>query len=234
MASALILSCNKDDDNITKEDENVDVSKVYLPSKMISGEYNTYFTYNILGLLTKVEETDGFVYNFKYSGKQLVEVTVNDGSITTVYTFTQTSSKVSLQMKAEINGRQETDNVELILDGNGNIIDDGYFTYKYDSKGNVIEMANEDEKIDNINYDSHNGIFKNLNLPKWVVHYILDYQPNMVNNMTSVEFISVEDPEDNSSVKIKYEYNSDNYPTKMIVNTDDSDEFIQTIEYTKK
>lgn len=235
LAGMLFTSCN-DDDNIT-DDETVDVSEMYLPSKIVSEDYTTTFTYNNKGQLTKIAESDGYEYTFTYNGSQLVEFVEKDNSGKTTYTFTQSSTTVSLKMVGEYGSQKYEDTAILKVDEKGNLINDGYFTYSYDTKGNNVKVeANNGDGIANITFDDKNNTFKNLNLPKWVSNYLSIFNSGN-NNPLTFKFVSQEDPEDNNSATMVYVYNADGYPTKLTATgTDQTDTYVetQTIEYTRK
>lgn len=230
----LFTSC--DDKENEDNDGKVDVTKTYLPLKISTSDYTTSFSYNDKGQVVKIAESDGYEYVFKYNGKQLVEIVEDGGAVNggykTVYTFTQSGNTVTLNMEALIDGQKYQDKENLLLDAKGNLSHDGYFTYTYDANGNVIKMASDDGEA-TLTYDAKNGIFKNVNLPQWVLSYILSYQINHVNNVLTFSFVS-EDVEDNNSGTAKYEYNADGYPTKATMDSDDDDREVQIIEYTKK
>lgn len=234
LAGLVFVSCNDDD---KKDEGTVDVAKMYLPLKINDEGSITSFGYNNKGLVTKITESDGYVYTFNYNGTQLVEIIESEdlGGVNykTTYTFSQSGTTLSLNWTREYNGEKYTDGETLQLDGKGNLVNDGYFKYTYDANGNVTKMRTEYEYADFI-YDAKNGIFKNLNLPKWVVNYILSYQTNTFNNMVSMKYESTEDPEDNNSATVIYEYNADGYPTKATANSTEEGTSVQTIEYTKK
>lgn len=234
LAGFFFTSC--DDKETEGNDEKVDVSKIYLPLKMTSGSYTTNFSYNAKGQVVKIKESDGFEYVFNYNGKQLVEIIEDSGAANggykTVYTFSQSGSTVTLNMEAVINGEKYQDKQNLQLDSKGNLISDGFFTYTYDANGNAVKM-HSNSGVATLTYDTKNGIFKNMNLPQWVLSYILEYQINHINNVLSFSFVS-EDVEDNNSGTAKYEYNADGYPTKAIIDSDADEEETQLIEYTKK
>lgn len=235
LGGLMFTSC-KDDDK--KDDDNVDISKMYLPLKIDSDDYSSTFTYNNKAQVTKIVESDGYEYIFNYAGDKLVEIITeekyNDNSYKTTYTFSQSGTDLTLNSTEVYNGQSRTNTEILSLDGKGNLINDGYFLYSYDGNGNVIKMETEDGDKVTCKFDSKNGIFKNLNLPKWVITYILDYQTNISNNMIEMEYISEEYPEENNSGVIKYEYNTDGYPVKSTATSTKEGTFIQTIQYTKK
>lgn len=235
LGGLMFTSC-KDDDK--KDDGNVDISKMYLPLKIDSDDYSSTFTYNNKAQVTKIVESDGYEYIFNYAGDKLVEIITeekyNDNSYKTTYTFSQSGTDLTLNSTEVYNGQSRTNTEILSLDGKGNLINDGYFLYSYDGNGNVIKMETEDGDKVTCKFDSKNGIFKNLNLPKWVITYILDYQTNISNNMIEMEYISEEYPEENNSGVIKYEYNTDGYPVKSTATSTKEGTFIQTIQYTKK
>jgi len=233
LAGLFFTSC--DDKETEGTDGKVDLGKTYLPLKISTNSYTTNFSYNDKGQVVKITESDGYEYVFKYDGKQLVEIVEDDtsnGGYKTVYTFSQTGSTVTLNMEAVIDGQKYEDKENLQLDAKGNLAYDGYFTYTYDASGNVVKMTSEDGEA-TLAYDAKNGIFKNMNLPQWVMSYILSYQINHINNVLTFSFVS-EDVEDNNSGTAKYDYNADGYPIKATVDSDVDDREVQIIEYTKK
>ena len=234
LAGLMFTSCDKNDDNNPTEEGTVDVTKMYLPSKIVSDDYTTTYTYNNKGQVTKITESDGYEYTFTYNGNQLVEVVSIDEVYKTTYTFTQSGTKLTLNMKGEFNGQTQTDTEELTLDSKGNLINDGYFTYSYDANGNITKMTSDDSEEVKLTFDAKNGIFKNLNLPKWVSTYILENQTNLVNNAVSINYEDSDFPEDNFTGTVKYDYNADNYPVKMEATSSTEGTYTQTIEYTKK
>src|SRR5690606_14625692 len=143
LAGMLFTSCN-DDDNIT-DDETVDVSEMYLPSKIVSEDYTTTFTYNNKGQLTKIAESDGYEYTFSYNGSQLVEFVEKDNSGKTTYTFSQEGNIITLNAVNEYDGETSTNTGTLEVDEKGNLVNDGYFTYIYDTAGNNIKILVDED-----------------------------------------------------------------------------------------
>lgn len=234
LAGFMFTSCDKNDDNTTVEEGTVDVSKMYLPSKITADDYTTIFTYNNKAQLTKIVESDGYEYTFSYSGDQLVEATAIESNIKTFYTFSQAGTKLTVNMKAEINGQTHNDTEILTLDSKGNLLNDGYFNYTYDANGNITKMKSDDSEEIVLKYDDKNGIYKNVKLPQWVFAYIMSEQLNIVNNVVDIDYEDSEFPEDNFTGTVTYNYNADNYPVKMVAKSTLEDDFSQTIEYTKK
>lgn len=235
LTAFFFTSCD-DKENENNNDGKVDITKTYLPLKISTNSYTTNFSYDDKGQVVKIAESDGYEYVFKYDGKQLVEIIEDSGDANggykTVYTFSQSGSTVTLNMEALIDGQKYQDKENLLLDAKGNLANDGYFTYTYDANGNVTKMASNDGEV-TLTYDAKNGIFKNVNLPQWVLSYILSYHINHINNALTFNFIS-EDVEDNNSGTAKYDYNAEGYPTKATVDSDVDDREVQIIEYTKK
>ena len=237
LAGFMFTSCDKNDDNNTAEEGTVDVTKMYLPLKITADGYTTNFTYNNKGQLTKIVESDGYEYTFAYSGNQLIEFVEKDGGGKTTYTFIQNGTTISLKMIGEYGSQKYEDTGVLTIDAAGNLINDGYFTYSYDTNGNNVKVVTNDEDSEaNITFDNKNNTFKNLNLPKWVSNYLSLFNSGN-NNALSFKFVSEEDPEDNNSATMVYVYNADGYPTKVTATgTDYTGAYTetQTIEYTKK
>src|SRR5690606_11810232 len=113
------------------------------------------------------------------------------------------------------------------------LINDGYFTYSYDANGNITKMTGDEGEV-TFTFDSKNGIFKNLNLPKWVSTNILENQTNMVMNVIRIDIISKEDEEDKFTGNVKYEYDDDSDPMKMESLCSSNETYSQSIEYKKK
>jgi len=234
LAGLMFTSCDKNDDNNTTEEGTVDVSKIYLPSKIVSDDGTTVFTYNNKAQLTKIDESDGYEYTFTYSGEQLVEATTTENNIKTFYTFSQAGTKLTVSMKAEFNGQTHNDTEILTLDSKGNLLNDGYFNYTYDANGNITKMKSDDSEEIILKFDDKNGIYKNVKLPQWVFAYIVSEQVNIVNNAVNIDYKDSDFPEDNFTGTVKYDYNTDNYPVKMEATSSIDGTYIQTIEYTKK
>lgn len=238
LSGLLITSCDKNDDNTAKDNESVDISKMYLPSKITAGDYTTNFTYNNKGQLTAIDESDGFSYSFKYEGDKLVGFEEGDSESKTTYTFTQIGDMITLNFVSEYKGEKQEGMNQLKVDSKGNLLQDEFFIYTYDAAGNNTKTTDEDEEgVATMSYDTKNGFLKNVNLPKWVVNYLLGLHTNVVNNIVKFDFVSAEYPEDNNSGTMVYEYNNDGYPTKLTatsVSDSGNEKENLTIEYTKK
>lgn len=231
-------ACDKNDDNVVKTEEQVvDVTKMYLPKKMVTDEYTNDFIYNNKGQLTSIVDSDGYSYSFKYEGDKLVSFEEVDSNSKTTYTFTQAGDVITLNFVNEYKGEKQEGSNKLKVDGKGNLIQDEFFTYIYDAAGNNIKTTDEDEDgVAVMEYDAKNGFFKNVNLPKWVLNYLLGLHTNAANNIVSFDFVSANDPEDNNSGVMEYEYNGDGYPIKVKAKSlDDAGSSSETLEiiYTK-
>lgn len=233
IAGLMFTSCDKNDDDASQNEGNV-----YLPTKINSSDYTTIFNYDDNGLLTKIVESDGYEYTFSYSGDQLVEFveseTYQGNSYVTTYTFSQSGNTITIDYVYEYNGGSNSGTSTLEVDNKGYLINDDYFAYTYDANGNTVKMTSKYGDEATLTFDSKNGIFKNIKLPQWVLSYFLGYQTNHINNALSFEFVSTEDPEDNNSGTIVYEYNNDGYPTKTTAASTEDGTEVQTIEYIKK
>ncbi len=233
VAGLMFTSCNNDD-NAPVEEGTVDLTKMYLPSKIVSDEGTTIFTYNNKAQLTKISESDGYEYTFSYSGDQLVEASSIVNNIKTIYTFSQAGTKLTVNMKAEFNGQTHSDSEILTLDSKGNLLNDGYFNYTYDANGNIIKMKSDDSEEVIFKYDDKNGIYKNVKLAQWVFAYVISEQVNLVNNAVNINYEDSDFPEDNFIGTVSYNYNVDNYPVKMEAVSTLDGTYTETIEYTKK
>jgi hypothetical protein len=231
LASALFVSCDKTDDK-TEDEGNVAADKVYLPKKYITPDYTVDFTYDASKKLTKYSDSDGYIYSFTYNGNELISFESENEISKDTYTFTKQGNVITLQITGEVGEDTFTDTQTLTVDNNGNLLNDGYYSYTYDAKGNVTKMSSADEQLI-YTYDDKNGMFKNLNLPKWVIVYFLSEQGHIVNNATSFSYTDEEFPEDNYSAQIQYEYNADNYPTKGTMTSSEGGSQIVTIQYVQ-
>lgn len=229
----MFASCN-DDDNKAGEDGTVDVSKIYLPLKITAEDNTITYTYNEKGQVTKIAQSNSYDFTFNYAENKLVEVISVFQELKRTYTFSQSGTKITLNIEKDYNGPIGTDSEELTIDNNGNLIQNGFLIYSYDANGNIVKMTSDNGNQTNLTYDTKNGIFKNLKLPQWVIVHILDNQTNLVNNMVSSNFTSEDNPENNFSKTVEYQYNADNYPVKIESLSSTSDTYSQTIEYTKK
>ena len=236
-AGLMFTSCDKNDENNTTEEGTVDVSKMYLPLKMVADGYTITFTYNNKGQVAKIVDTDGYEYSFTYNDNQLISFVSIDPDAKTTYTFKQSGNTITVSLDGNVNGEKVSDTHILEIDAKGNLIKDDEATYTYDSKGNNTKVSYGEGEEVVLTFDDKNGIFKNLNLPKWVSAYLLSYNGNLVNNFLSYDYKDADFPEDNNSSTITYEYNADGYPTKITSEYKDevgTDSETQTIEYTKK
>lgn len=88
---------------------------------------------------------------------------------------------------------------------------------QYDDHGNIVKIETNQTALKttaSLSYDSKNGIYKNIaDMPViFVLHQDMDMLGNS-NNM--LDYSQLANTDDDRS--IKYEYNTDNYPSKMMV-----------------
>ncbi len=225
LGSLTFTSCDKNDDDNQQEEVGI------LPTKIMLNEDDsnttTDYTYDNENRLIKfVEEynEDGdyssmWTVNLEYNGSELVKVTDNNKYISngnentnsTIFTFEKNGNTITVNKESSWNG-QTNNNTEIIkINDKGQLLADEYYTYTYDTKGNMIKYVGDEETATFV-YDNKNGAFKNSKTPQWVFEYFLYQGTFHVNNPVKMTYSDEEFPEDNEEVNIEYQYNSGNFP----------------------
>lgn len=233
IAGITFVSC-KDDEIPTEQ------NSVNLPAKIYGDSGLVTFKYDNKNRLIEVKQGDSqtayVLTTFVYNGDNLASAKVQEFApdnynSTEDYVFTYQNNQVVAKITyVSSNGSNGTDNDVFTIDGNGRLVNLHGGTALYDTNGNLIKTQTPNEETTYL-YDNKNGIFKNVKTPQWAYIYILDeYYTHIVNNAVKIDYKDL-DEDQTFSQAISYEYNKDNYPTKMQVA--ESDYYIK-IDYLKK
>lgn len=237
LAGFMITSCDKTDDNTTPQ--NTDSS--YLPVKINDADGIYSFKYDAQNRMIEMKsgdsETAYILTTFTYSGDQLTAVKEKEVAPsytgTEDYVFTYQNNKVSAKVTyTNSNGANGSMTDVFTVDGSGRITNYDGTNAVYDANGNLTKMTNSYEEY-TFEYDTKNGIFKNVKTPQWVFVYVLDdHFMYKVNNPIKVGYKDLEENQTYSQA-ISYTYNAADYPTKMIVVDEDNDNYTAIIQYNK-
>ena len=219
-------------------DDNPEFSKKYLPVKIVSeGEISTTvinYSYDNNNRLTKAVKTETYTID---NSQNEISLEIDYNNLNKVSRLMKTVKEESADQKTDTidftysgtNIRADnyiaTVNTEGQLltlhkfEGNENNIKTTRFC-EYDSLGNLskstfIEFDNPSRHISTYEYDQLNGIFKDVNIPKWFLIACLDENFNLENNSTQQTIVSA-DGEDFVTTRL-YEYNMDGYPVSEYV-----------------
>ncbi|WKW46187.1 hypothetical protein P3875_10420 [Myroides sp. JBRI-B21084] len=226
-----VTSCTDDD-----AQQPTPASGTYLPSKIYGDDGEITFKYDDKNRLIEVKESEGdytFTKTFTYTGEQLTAAKFSEVSQQEVfdylYTFTYQSNKViSSYYDSRFPETVYTD--EVVIDAKGNVVflwDNNYFT---NAAGNISKISNSLEET-LFEYDSKNGIFKNVKTPQWALVYLTDdFSLNIANNCIKEDYTYFETNENEVFNRV-YEYNADQYPVKISFPSEDYD---LVVEYIKK
>jgi len=219
-------SCEKD-----KEEEKT-TDAIYLPAKIYGDSGPVTFKYDNKDRITEVKEGDSdytitttFMYdNDVLSGAKVQEITT-ENTYTTNYTFTYQGNEVMVSFDDE----QEPTTI-FTIDDKGRLIGYDGGSILYDTVGNLKNVTNPDDEY-TFEYDTKNGVFKNVKTPHWVYVYLLDdYFFYLVNNCVKIDYKNLESSETNTQT-LTYTYNTDNFPQRILFSNED---YYIKIEYTKK
>lgn len=237
VAGFMITSCDKNDDNTTPQ--NSDTS--YLPVKINDADGIYSFKYDAQNRMIEMKsgdsETAYILTTFTYSGDQLTaikETEVAPGYTGTEdYVFTYQNNKVTAKVTyTNSSGGNGNMTDILTIDGNGRLTNYEEGSAVYDAKGNLTKIQSPYDEY-TFEYDTKNGIFKNIKTPQWVFVYVLDaHFMHIVNNAVKVSYKDLEENQTYSEA-ISYIYNAADYPTKMIMVDEDNDTYTAVIQYNK-
>jgi hypothetical protein len=112
-----------------------------------NGESKT-FSYDVLGRLTKYKKSDASnniiesqSFSYDANGNRLaLNETDNSNEVQTVYSILENSNRLT-----------KVDETEYQYDANGNIIDDGEYTYGYDARNRLIDVDGTNSYLYNAN-----------------------------------------------------------------------------------
>lgn len=182
-------------------------------------------------------ETAYVLTTFTYNGDQLTavkETEIAPGYTGTEdYVFTYQNNNVTAKVTyTNSNGANGNMTDVLTVDGNGRLMNYDGTNAVYDASGNLTKMTNSYEEY-TFEYDTKNGIFKNVKTPQWAFVYVLDdHFMYKANNAVKVTYKDLEENQTYSQA-ISYTYNAADYPTKMVAVDEDNDAYTATIQYNK-
>jgi len=219
-------SCEKD-----KEDE-LTTNAIYLPAKIYGDSGPVTFKYDDKNRITEMKQGDSdytITTILNYTGDLVtsakVEEVTTENTYTSDYTFTYQGNNVLISYD---------DNPEPVdaftIDAKGRLVgyDGGSITY--DTAGNIEKVTSPYDEY-SFEYDTKNGIFKNVKTPQWLyVFFLDDYFFYLVNNCVKIDYKDLESSETNNQT-INYTYNTDNFPEKILFSNED---YYIKVEYTKK
>ena len=219
-------SCEKD-----KEDEQT-TNAIYLPSKIYGDSGPVTFKYDDKNRITEMKQGDSdytITTILNYTGDLVtsakVEEVTTENTYTSDYTFTYQGNNVLISYD---------DNPEPVdaftIDAKGRLVgyDGGSITY--DTAGNIEKVTSPYDEY-SFEYDTKNGIFKNVKTPQWLyVFFLDDYFFYLVNNCVKIDYKDLESSETDTQT-INYTYNADNFPEKILFSNED---YYIKVEYTKK
>lgn len=221
-------SCDKDKEE--QEDQTTNV--IYLPSKIYGDSGPVTFKYDDKNRITEMKQGDSdytITTTLNYTGDLVtsakVQEVTTENTYTSDYTFTYQGNNVLISYD---NDPEPVD--AFTIDAKGRLIgyDGGSITY--DTAGNIKKVTSPYD-IYSFEYDTKNGIFKNVKTPHWLYVYLLDdYFFYLVNNCVKIDFKDLESSETDTQT-ITYTYNPDNFPEKILFSNED---YYIKVEYTKK
>ncbi|GEM_PF-1637537 len=165
--------------------------------------------YNTNGTITT---TDSLYYNYdKEKEVRLVNVRIYQPDTSQVHITLNDNLKESIELKK---GRPVKYNKISLYPSAGSPYSYSTGKYSYNEKGNIITHADIPgiKYEQRFKYDNHNGIFKHLNMPPWLIVDILGIE-HLRNNMTKQ--YSVFSGETMLSNYNEYKYNSNGYPVEI-------------------
>lgn len=218
-----------------KENEQT-TNAVYLPSKIYGDSGPVTFKYDDKNRITEVIEgetgytiTTTFAYNNNELSSAKIQEVTTEYTNTTNYTFTYQNNKVVVNYTYD----QDFDDVftdEFIIDANGKMTyfeEDNIF---YDTAGNLTKVTSPNAEHF-FEYDTKNGVFKNVKTPHWVYVYLFeDYFYYLANNCVKFNSNFLLTNESDTQT-ITYTYNTDNFPERIQFSNKD---YYIKVEYTKK
>jgi hypothetical protein len=221
--------------NLNAEPEPV-VKKVFIPVKIVYDRLTTQFDYlPNTSLLKEIRKSTGYRYVFLYNDQQqlseyriyqndkfsyFAQVARNtEGKITKIVKFDvepvyQQSYYPRGQYTLEFDHKNQ---LSKILDFGADKKLIWEKTLEYDDAGNMTKISTDEAGIKtraDLSYDSKNGIYKNISFMPvvFVLHQDADMLGNGNNILSYSQTLNTEDDR-----LVTYDYNTDNYPSKMMV-----------------
>jgi len=230
-------SCKNDDYEIPKSSESE-----YLPVKINHPDYIFTFKYDTENRLIEMKSVDSeivsVVTSLTYEGDELISVrekqVSSDFESTQDYIFTYQNNKVSAKISyTDSNGVEKNDADVITIDEKGDLINYDGTDAVYDVNGNLKKITNSDEEY-TFEYDSKNGIFRNVKTQHWIFVYILNN--HFIYKLNNAVKINYKDLKKNTTFSqlVSYTYNSAGYPAKIMVDDRSSNStYTSTIQYNK-
>lgn len=219
-------SCEKD-----KEDEQT-TNAIYLPAKIYGDSGPVTFKYDDKNRIAEMKQGDSdytITTTLNYTGDLVTSAKVQEITIentyTSDYTFTYQGNNVMISYD------DDPEPVDTFtIDAKGKLIGYNGGSISYDASGNIKKVINPDDEY-TFEYDTKNGVFKNVKTPQWLYVYLLDdYFFYLVNNCVKIDYKDLESSETNIQT-VTYTYNADNFPEKILFSNED---YYIKVEYTKK
>ncbi|KAA5531913.1 hypothetical protein [Paenimyroides baculatum] len=211
---------------------NLTTNAIYLPSKIYGDSGPVTFKYDDKNRITEMKQGDSdytITTTLNYTGDLVtsakVEEVTTENTYTSDYTFTYQGNNVLISYD---------DNPEPVdaftIDAKGRLVgyDGGSITY--DTAGNIKKVTSPYDEY-SFEYDTKNGVFKNVKTPQWLYVFLLDdYFFYLVNNSINIDYKDLESSETDTQT-INYTYNTYNFPEKILFSNED---YYIKVEYTKK
>ncbi|UUV22667.1 hypothetical protein [Paenimyroides aestuarii] len=226
LAGFAFTSCEKD------QEEEATTTAVYLPEKIYGESGPVTFNYDSQNRITQVKE-GGTHYSItttiNYTGDAVtsakVEEVTTENTYTTNYSFTYQGNNVMISYGDDT---EPTD--AFTIDDKGRLITYEGGSISYDVAGNIKKVNNPFDEYA-FEYDTKNGVFKNVKTPHWLYMYLFEeHSLYLVNNCVKIDYKDLESSE-TSIQTIAYAYNSDNFPEKILFSNED---YYIKVEYLKK
>ncbi|WCM41481.1 hypothetical protein MG290_11035 [Flavobacterium sp. CBA20B-1] len=218
--------------NSCDKEKELTTNAVYLPAKIYGDSGPVTFKYDDKNRIVEMKEGDSnytITTTLNYTGDLVtsakVEEITTENTYTTNYMFTYEGGKVLISYN------DDPEPVDVFsIDDKGKLIGYDGGSISYDNIGNIKKVTNPYEEY-TFEYDTKNGVFKNVKTPQWVYVYLLDdYFLYMVNNGVKIEYKDLESSENHTQI-IDYTYNADHFPEKIMFSNED---YYIKVEYTKK
>lgn len=186
---SLFCSCTDSDE--------ADSKYLYLPERMLSVDsvaafYTTYQYDNenrIIGIIntgTTSYTTHYITTSLLYDGNTLKEMNSDVSELvqrdtTFLYTTKRLFSYDGSKVNIAITNTNGIDFPSFIIDldekqraikrtENSN----KFLVYEYDNRGNIVKMRNEQDSVYTYSYDTHRGIYREVNMEPWFINSVLD------------------------------------------------------------
>ena len=211
-----------------------------MPVKISHPDYIFNFKYDTENRLIEIKTVDSeivsVVTSLTYKGDKLTSVKEKkitpDFESNLDYIFSYQNNKVTAKLTyTDSNGDTENETDILEIDEKGHLISYDEADAVYDINGNLNKLINSEEEY-KFEYDTKNGIFRNVKTQHWIFIYILNnHYTYKVNNVVKINYKDLQ-KNNTFSQPVSYTYNAAAYPTKIIiVDTANNSTYTSTIQY---